>query len=117
MTGLILKLISCPLIVYIANSFIPGIRYANLLQIILVGVIIALMGHLMEVLLLRTTTVTISTVLDFLAAFVIVYLSRFFFTTATITFTGAFITALLIALGEYVQHQYLTRTHKTQKSD
>lgn len=71
----------------------------------------------MEVLLLRSTTITMSTVLDFLSSFVIVYLSKFFFPAATITFTGALLTALLIAVGEYVQHLYLTKTHKTQKYD
>jgi cation transport ATPase len=95
----------------------PGVRYENALQIILVGVVIALVGHTMEVLLLRTTTVTISTVLDLLASFAIVYLSKFFFSGARITFWGALLTAFLIAAGEYVQHQYLTRTHKTRKSD
>lgn len=117
MTGFILKLIGCPLLVYIADLFIPGVRYANIVQIILVGVIIAIVGHLMEVLLLRSTTITMSTILDFLAAFAIVYLSQFFLPGAAITFAGALLTALIIAIAEYAQHLYLTKTHKTQKSD
>jgi hypothetical protein len=117
MTGLIIKLIGTPLLVYIASIIIPGVRYANITQAILVGVLIAFVGHLLELLLLTYETLAVSTLIDFFTAFLIVYFSRSFFPTATITFTGALITALLIAVGEYVQHQYLTRTHKTQKSE
>ena len=117
MTGLMTKLIGIPILIYLANLFIPGLGYINVLQVITVGVIIASVGHLLEAAFLKSTTITTNTVLDFLTSFGIIYLSDFYFPEADVNVTGALLTAALITIGEYFLHQYLVKTKKTQKSE
>lgn len=117
MTGLIMKLIGSPLVVYLSSLLFPRlIDFTALYQPIAVGIIIALVGHVMELLLLKKGTVWISTALDFGAAFIVLYLSSFIFPGARVTVTGAMITAAIIAIAEHLQHMYLVKVDKTVKS-
>jgi len=116
MTGFILKLISAPILVYLADLLFRQINYASWLQIVGVGIAIALIGQLMEVIILMPKTAWISTGMDFVASFALVYLSGFILPGARVTLFGALIAALLIGVVEHFLHLYLIETHKTEKS-
>jgi len=50
-----------------------------------------------------------------MAAFAIVYLSQFVLRDVSITFFSAILTAILLTVTEYFQHNYLIKTDKTKK--
>jgi hypothetical protein len=115
MLGLILKLIVCPLTVLFASMIFPNVNYTALYQPIIVGLVLAVSAHMMEVLLLNEGTFWISTVADFMAATLIVYFVSLF-QIATVTFLGAILTAILLTVTEIVQHRWLIQSGRTQKS-
>lgn len=115
MAGLLVKLIVCPLTVMLAAYIFPNVNYTALYQPIIVGLILALSAHMMEVFLLKKGTFWMSTFMDFIAATLIVYFVSLF-QLATVTFFGAILTALLLTLTEFVQHRWLIRSGRTQKS-
>jgi hypothetical protein len=117
MGGVILKLIVCPLMLYIANFLFDSVIFASLFQIILVGLVLAFASHIMEVMLLRRGTFWISTGMDFIAALAIIYFSQFFIAGVRITLFGAVLTAFLLAVTEYFLHFYLLKSKKTRKTE
>lgn len=116
MVGLIMKLIICPVTLIISDVLFRGLNYATVSQAIIVGVVLALSAHMMELLLLRKENFWISTIADFIASFAIVYFSQFFFANARITFSGALFAAILLTFTEYFQHMYLIKTGRTRKT-
>ncbi|SDI38651.1 DUF2512 family protein [Alteribacillus bidgolensis] len=116
MLGLIVKLFVCPITVAIAAFIFPNVNYANLWQPIVVGLILAVSAHMMELFILKKGTFWFSTVLDFIAATILVYVVSLFFATATVTFFGALLTSLLLSITELVQHNWLIKSERTQKS-
>ncbi|MGE4284915.1 MAG: DUF2512 family protein [Clostridia bacterium] len=117
LTGFIMKLIMCPLIVVIYDALLNNVNYASIYQSIGIGIFLAVLAHMMEVLILREGTFWISTIVDLVAAFGIVYLSQFVLRGAAVTFTGALIISLLLTISEYFQHLFLVNTGKTRKSE
>lgn len=115
MAGLLVKLIVCPLTVIFAAYIFLNVNYTVLYQPIIVGLILALSAHMMEVFLLKEGTFWMSTIMDFIVATLIVYFVSLF-QVATVTFFGAILTALVLTLTEIVQHQWLIRSGRTQKS-
>lgn len=116
MLGLIVKLFVCPITVTIATFIFPNVNYANLWQPIVVGLVLAVSAHMMELFILQKGTFWFSTALDFLAATLIVYVVSLFFDTAAVTFFGALLTAVLLSITELVQHNWLIKSERTQKS-
>lgn len=117
MLGLIMKIIVCPLIIYISDMVFNDIYYANTYQAIITGLVIAFIGHMMEVLILKKGTLWISTFADLVAAIAVVYLSQFFLPGSRITIAGAAIIAVILAITEHFQHIYLIKEGKTKKTD
>ncbi len=76
----------------------------------------ALVGVLMEYLLLRKGTLWISTILDFAVSVLILYSIANLFAGTTITFTGAVLTGILLGVIEYFTHLWLIKSGRTQKS-
>jgi len=105
MRNFITKLIVCPLIVYLSSVLFRSVYYYTIFQAVLTGVIIAFVATIMDMFLLRKKTTVLSTILDFLGAFAIVYISGFVARNAVITFWGAVWTALLLAAAEYIIHR------------
>ncbi len=115
MTGLIIKLIVCPSVVYLSSLlFNDLIFFSSFYQIIIVGIVLAVGAHIMEVWFLNKKTIWTSTGLDFVAATMIVYLSSFIFLDVKITLLGALITAFLLSITEVIQHYYLTNAEKVE---
>jgi uncharacterized membrane protein len=111
-----MKLVICPLTVIASSYLFPNVNYASLYQPIILGFILAVAGVMMEYLFLREGTVWLSTAMDFAASVLIVYFVSQFFVGAAVTFFGAILTGLLLAVTEYFTHNWLIRTGRTQKS-
>ncbi|MDP4143145.1 MAG: DUF2512 family protein [Bacillota bacterium] len=117
MVGLILKIILCPLVVILSDYLLAGIYYPTVYEAIAVGFVIAIIGHLMELVILKRGTVWISAAADLVAAFVVIYLSQYFITRAVITVGGAIIAAIIVAIVEYVDHVFLVKSDRTRKTE
>ncbi|MBC2581922.1 DUF2512 family protein [Clostridium sp. DJ247] len=117
MTGLIMKIIICPLAVLSSDYLFTDVYFPYAYQAIVLGLILAVAAHVMELLFLKKGTFWINNVLDFIAAAVIVYVGQFFLTGARITFIGALLTSALLTITEYFQHLHLIRSGKTEKSE
>jgi hypothetical protein len=115
MLGLIIKLVICPFTVWFASIIFPNVNYTALYQPIIVGLILAVSAHMMEILLLKRGTFWVSTVADFMAATLIVYFVSLF-QVATVTLFGAILTAILITITEIIQHRWLIQSGRTKKS-
>jgi uncharacterized membrane protein YeaQ/YmgE (transglycosylase-associated protein family) len=114
--GLLIKIFVCPAVVILASYIISGLSYISFYQGIIVGLILAVAGQMMEVVLLKRDTIWFSTFLDFVAATIIVYfVSKFL--GAPVTFAGSLLVAALLAVTEYFQHVWLIRTGRTKKSE
>lgn len=116
MVGFIAKIFICPTIVVLASFILPNVNYATIFQPIMIGLVLALAAHIMEVLILKKGTFWLSSFADFVAAVLIVYFGSLLFTSAYVTFWGALITALFLTLTELIQHRWLIRSGRTQKS-
>ena len=117
MTGLMVKLIVSPIAFLIASFLFQDVYYPSFYQPILVGLVLAVALHLMEIYLLKETTFWFMLLLDFFTASFLIYLSSFFFPNAQISWTGAFLSAFLIAITEYFQHRWLIQTHRVSKAE
>ncbi|WP_246943962.1 DUF2512 family protein [Bacillus pinisoli] len=116
MTSLFMKVIICPLVVTLSAYILPNVNFTNMFQPILIGLTLAIAGTLMEYLFLREGSVWTSTFLDFIAATIIVYVFPIWMDGAVVTFLGAIVVALFLAVTEHFSHIYLVKTNKTQKS-
>lgn len=110
-----MKIIMCPLAVILASYLFPNVNYAALYQPIIVGLVLALAGTMMEYLFLREGTLWMNTGMDFVASSIIVYFMSLFFIGARVTVFGAILTGLILAVIEHFTHQYLIRSGKTRK--
>ncbi|ABR48597.1 membrane spanning protein [Alkaliphilus metalliredigens QYMF] len=115
MIGLIIKIIVCPITVLI-SSYLFDLRFTSF-QAIITGLFLAFAAHLMEVLILRKGTFWISTIMDFLGAFAVIYFVQYLFINAPLNFAGAILTATLLTITEYIQHIFLLKTNKTIKNE
>lgn len=115
MTGYIVKLIVCPIVLIIAGMIFPNVNFANIFQPIMLGVLLASVGYLMEYMILNRRTVVLSTFADLVASTLFLYFFAFFFRGAVVTFFGAFLTAILLAVTEHIQHRWLVNSGKTER--
>ena len=116
MTSLLMKIIMCPLAVIIASWILPNVAYENILQPIIVGLILAVVGVLMEYMILKRGTLWISTFADAVASLIIVYFVSNWFPGAFVTFFGALLTSILLGVIEYFTHRWLNNVGLTKKS-
>ncbi|WP_373228942.1 hypothetical protein [Cohnella sp.] len=116
MTSLLMKIFICPIGVIVSAWLFPGVRYGAYYQPIIVGLILAVVGVLMEYMLLKKGTLWISTFMDFAASVLIVYFVSNWFPGAAVTFFGAILTGALLAITEHFTHLWLIQSGRTQKA-
>ena len=117
MTGLVVKLIVCPIGIILASWIFPNVNFANWFQPIILGIVLAFIGHFMEVAMLRENTNWISTLIDFIVSSVVVYFGALFFAGAVVTFWGAVLTGALLAVTEIFQHYWLLGSGRAGKKE
>lgn len=106
----------CPLIVALSAFILPNVNFANMIQPIIIGLVLAVVGTMMEYLFLKEGTVWLSTFLDFVAATVVVYILGLWMEGAVVTFLGALLVGIFLGISEHFTHLFLVRANKTQKS-
>lgn len=116
MTGFIVKIFMCPIIVIISAYLFANVNYPAIYQPIIVGLVLAVVGHMMELMLLRRGTFWVSTIADFVASTLIVYFVSLLFAGTYVSFLGAVLTAVLLSISEYFQHLWLLGSGRTQKT-
>lgn len=106
MTGLIVKLIACPILLVILSYLLPShISYPNLWTPVIVGALLAVVGFGSEVIFLGPSTIMASTIADFFVTAIVVYFSQW--GSGNVTYMGAIIAGILVAVVEYPLHIYL----------
>jgi hypothetical protein len=116
MAGLLMKLFICPTLVLLSDVLFRSINYSNIYQPVTVGLFLALVAHISELFSLGRVSIRMNNVIDFIAAFAVIYASRFYYAGSRITFTGAFLTAVILTISEYFQHSYLIRAGLARKA-
>lgn len=115
MRNLIMKLIMLPIVVVIASNLLTTVNFPYVRQPIILGVTLAVTGHLLEWAILSERTFWLTLIVDFVTATITVYILGYFFTGAQVTFMGAILTAALISVLEYFVHMWLIRTRRARK--
>jgi uncharacterized membrane protein YvlD (DUF360 family) len=115
MTSFLLKIIVCPLGVILAAYALPNVEYGAYYQPILVGVALAVVGVIMEYVLLHRGTLWVSTLMDFAVTAIVVYYASNSMDGAAVTFMGAVWTSVLLTIVEYFLHLWLIRSGRTRK--
>ncbi|MFD2370540.1 hypothetical protein ACFSO0_11410 [Brevibacillus sp. GCM10020057] len=118
MDGLWMKLIASPVVVVLADALFPEVDYSSLYYSIGVGFVLAVAGYWLERSILRPGTLWLSTALDMIVGFIVVYGSAFVLPSAArITPMGAGFVAILFGVAEYLQHGWLIRTGRVTKAE
>ncbi|WP_164984872.1 DUF2512 family protein [Ammoniphilus sp. CFH 90114] len=116
MTGLWMKLIICPLVIFLVDWMTGEVYYPMFFQALLVGLVLAAAGHAMEVMWLKRGRLWVMTILDFFASAAIVFFSQFVLPGAFVTIIGALIAASFLAITEYFTHRWLIQRGMTEKA-
>jgi len=115
MLNLIMKLIILPIAVTFAGYMLINVNFSAAYQPIVIGLTLAVAGHLLEWALLSKNTFWLSLIVDFVTAAVIIYFSGYFFFNADVTFLGAVVTALFLTAIELFVHLWLVRSGRARK--
>lgn len=108
MVGLLIKLMVCPILILISAFLFQDVYYPAFYQPLFVGLVLAVISHMIEVYVLMGKTFWMTLALDFLLASLLVFVSAFFFPNAHVTWIGAALTGFLLTIPEYFQHHWLT---------
>lgn len=99
----------CTAVVWFADAFMPTfVAFASFWQVMGVGFTLAALSILMDLTLLPAIASALSAAFwDTIAAAMVLYFSQFFLMNATVTWTGAWITAVLLGLTEIGMHAWI----------
>lgn len=116
MTSFWIKLFITPIGVALSAWLFTGLEFGAWYQPVILGLILAGVGLMLEYLFLKRGTLWLSTGLDFIVSVLLVFFLTPFFSGAAVTFTAALLTGLLLTFVEYFTHSYLIRSGKTRKA-
>ncbi|MFZ5825240.1 MAG: DUF2512 family protein [Bacillota bacterium] len=100
------RFIVCPLVVWIGQA-LGAVRFATGGQILTVGLMLAVLAIVMDLIILPLVGNGVATVVDFFAATAFIWIAGQFATGALVTFTGAAIVGALLAATEWAMHSWL----------
>ncbi|WP_400162514.1 DUF2512 family protein [Brevibacillus sp. TJ4] len=109
MNGFWIKLIATLLVVLLAYAWFPEVHFATFYQAIGVGIILALVGHWVDRAMLAPGRLWMTTAVDLVVGFLVVFASLFVLRNAQVTPLGAGFVAILFGVSEYVQHRWHVR--------
>ncbi|MDK2799440.1 MAG: hypothetical protein PWP27_806 [Clostridiales bacterium] len=112
MIHFIIKLIVCPTVVYLSDLLFRSVEFSTSGQILLVGWTLSIAAYIADVALLERYGNILQTIIDFVVAISIIMIYQYFLPAAVVTFSGALITALLLAVTEYAAHVWLLQRKK-----
>ena len=108
----ITRLIFYPLVVFISDLLSPKINFSQFWQVIVLGIIIAILGYSTDNLLLDRISVLITTWTDTAIFTLVIWASSTIFINSYITFAGALFTGILLGFSEYVEHRSLLKSRR-----
>jgi hypothetical protein len=106
MIMLLLKIIICPIVLFLADLMMVDVFFPSTWAIIWTGLALALLGLAMEAFMLRRGTLWLTTVADWAVGAAIVFLSPYVFAGGFVSIVGALLTGGLLAIPEYFMHRY-----------
>lgn len=115
MLNLIQKIIITPIVLLIAANMLTNVNYLYAYQPVVIGVTLAVAGHLLEWALLSRNTFWLSTIADFVSSTLIIFILSYFFAGAEVTFLGATVVALFLTVIEFFVHMWLIRSGRAVK--
>jgi hypothetical protein len=117
LAGFLAKLIICPIVVVVSSLvFSERIHYNSIFQPVIAGLVLAVLAHVIEALFLKQGRVLIIAVTDLISSSLAIYLLSSAFSGSSVTFSGAVLTGILLALTEYFEHVLLVMGGRAQKS-
>lgn len=116
MDGFLMKLFVSPALVVLADALFPEVYYPSLYQSIGVGFALAVVGYFAERMFLHPGTLWMTTALDFIIGFAVVYGSLLFLPAAKVSAIGAGFVAIFFGVAEYIQHTWLIRSGRTEET-
>lgn len=117
MTSFLLKAIICPLVLILSDGMSEQIRYSHIGQAIVLGLILAAAGTLIEYFLLREGTLWISVAADFAVTVIALYYITNMFEGSSMTFAAAIVVSLILAATEILIHLGLIRTGRVPQGN
>ncbi|MCJ7842178.1 YndM family protein [Lederbergia sp. NSJ-179] len=115
MLNVVIKVIVVPLILILASRLLPNVHFPYLYQPLVTGVILAIVGYLLELVLLKRGTFWISLAVDFIVSWIFLYTFVYFFQGAYITAWGTILTAALLTAVEFFMHLWLIGSGRARK--
>ncbi|AGK97247.1 DUF2512 family protein [Clostridium pasteurianum] len=104
MIRLINKLILYPVTLLIFNIILSGIDYSNAYEPIIIGLFLAVLSHILEIIILKKGTLWINTGIDYIATFLLIYLSQYIFNNSHIAIFPTLFISALISIFEHFNH-------------
>ncbi|MGE5372812.1 MAG: hypothetical protein ACM3QZ_12555 [Solirubrobacterales bacterium] len=115
MTGLLVKLLLFPAIVYFSDVLLPGIRFINPVYAIGTGLTLAILAHAFEVVVLQRGTLWVSTAADFLTALAVLFGAGVLLPNTVVTLGSAAVAAAVLSAAELAVHSLLIEGGMTAK--
>src|SRR5690606_23030311 len=109
MTSLLFKLITFPLGTLLAAWLFANVNFEHYYEPILIGLMAAVVGVLVEYVILRKGTLWLSTFSDVIINWVFLYVVANMFEGAYVTVWGALLTSLLIGVVDYFIISYFIK--------
>lgn len=100
------RFIVCPLVVWIGQA-IGSLRFATGAQVLTVGVLIAILSIVMDLIVLPLVGNGVATLTDWVLATAFLWIAGQVATGALVTWTGAAIVGFLLAATEWANHSWL----------
>lgn len=107
MRSLIAKIIISPLLLWLSGNLFDQLEFGNVSHVILLGLLLAAVGTLTDLIFLHPGTLWIATVLDWLVYTMMIYAITPWLNGAGASFISALSAGLLFAFAEYALHRYL----------
>ena len=117
MLNVIIKMIITPIVLSIAAAMLTNVNYFYAYQPVVIGVTLAVAGHLLEWALLSRSTFWLSTIADFVLSTLTIYILSYFFAGAEVTFFGSMVVALFLTAIEFFVHMWLIRSGRATKEE
>lgn len=111
MVDLTAKIFLFPALLFFSSKWLPGLYFATVQQTLLVGAILAVLAAAIDHWYLNKIKNPLSTVLDWGLTTLLVWGLSGFWLNTQVTLFGAALFAVLIAVVEYLAHDWLLKNH------
>lgn len=111
MVDLTAKIFLFPALLFFFSKWIPGLNFATVQQTLLIGGILAILTAAIDHWYLNKLKNPFSTVLDWGLTTLLIWGVSGFWTNAQVTLLGSALFALVIAIIEYITHDWLLKNH------